>query len=77
MSANEPKKISIITSCTGEKAVEHENELIMDDLRQGKVRIKAREAELVDVMLPAEKLYTGLQHNRLMRGITAIRQIFE
>lgn len=68
-----PQKILIVTSCTGEKAVEHENELTINDLRQDKAHIKAREAELADIMLPAEKLYTGLQHARLMRGVQAIR----
>ena len=73
MSAKKPKEILIITSCTGEKAIEHENELTMDDLRRGSAHIAQREAELADVMLPAEELYTGMQHKRLMRGIAAIR----
>jgi queuine/archaeosine tRNA-ribosyltransferase len=68
------KKILIITSCTGEKAVNDENQLTIDDLRQGNAYINEREAELADVMMPAEKLYTGMQHARLMRGISTIRK---
>ncbi len=35
--------------------------------------MRAREAELADRLTPAEALYTGLQHVRLMRGIQAAR----
>jgi queuine/archaeosine tRNA-ribosyltransferase len=67
-------KILIITSCTGDKAVKHDNRLTMGDLRQGAEHLKKREAELADLMMPAEELYTGMQHVRLMRGVNALRE---
>jgi hypothetical protein len=64
-------KILIITSCTGEKAVEHTLALTMEDFRQGAEHVGRREQELADVLMPARDLYTGQQHVRLMRGVRA------
>ncbi len=64
-------RIVVITSCTGEKAVTHERALTLEDFQKGPEHVKARERELASFMKPAEALYTGQQHVRLMRGIKA------
>jgi len=64
-------RIRVITSCTGEKSVSSPDQLALEDFRQGDAHVRAREAVLGDIRVPAENLYTGLQHQRLMRGIRA------
>jgi len=66
-------RIVVITSCTGEKAVEHEQALLLEDFKAGEAHIKEREAFLEACLTSAEALYTGQQHVRLMRGIERIR----
>jgi hypothetical protein len=66
------KRILIITSCTGEKAVESDEQLTLDDFRQGGAHLKAREKSLGKLQMPAADLYTGQHHVRLMRGINSI-----
>lgn len=70
-------KILVITSCTGEKAVSVKNQLTLIDFKLGPKHVAAREKELQDHLLPAERLYTGLQHQRLMRGVDAVANKFE
>lgn len=67
-------RILVITSCTGEKAVTSDQSLTLKDFSLGSRHIKQRENELKDLMRPAEALYTGQQHVRLMRGVQTIRQ---
>lgn len=67
-------KITIITSCTGDKSVQHERQLTLEDFKQGLGHVQAREQELASVLVPAEDLYSGRQHVRLMRGVTAARK---
>lgn len=67
-------RIVVITSCTGEKAVEHESALTLADFKQGSAHVSQREVGLQELMTPAEELYTGQQHVRLMRGVEAFRQ---
>ncbi len=67
-------RILVLTSCTGEKAVNVADPLTLRDFQQGAAHIAAREHELQDSLRPAHDLYTGLQHQRLMRGITAAEQ---
>ncbi|MBN2191177.1 MAG: hypothetical protein JW751_00025 [Polyangiaceae bacterium] len=67
-------KILLITSCTGEKAVDHPQALTMEDFRQGPEHVRQRERELADVLMPARDLYTGQQHVRLMRGVRAFEE---
>jgi len=67
-------RILVVTSCTGEKAVTSDQTLTLDDFARGGKHLKQREKELKDLMLPAEDLYTGQQHVRLMRGVQAIRE---
>ncbi len=66
-------RLLVITSCTGEKSVEHESPLTLADFRRGAEHVRSREEELSEVMCPAEELYTGQQHVRLMRGVAAFR----
>jgi len=66
------KKILVITSCTGEKAEKPENQLTLEDFKQGKKHVKQREKELTKQKRSARELYTGQQHVRLMRGVNAI-----
>lgn len=65
-------KVLVITSCTGEKAFNLENQLVLRDFQLGPAHVAEREVELRDYLLPARKLYTGLQHQRLMRGVEAL-----
>lgn len=66
-------RILVVTSCTGEKSVDDERRLTLDEFRQGEDVVRQREAELATKLTPAERLYTGMQHARLMRGVNAIR----
>jgi hypothetical protein len=66
-------KILIITSCTGEKVVEHSDQLTLEDFQAGAKHIARREKELKDLCRPAGEIYTGEQHVRLMRGVEAFR----
>ena len=72
--AAEPMRTRVITSCTGEKSVSSSDQLTLKDFRRGDARVRARAAALGDLLAPAEELYTGLQHQRLMRGVGAARR---
>jgi hypothetical protein len=65
-------RILIITTCTGEKAVAHEQGLTVADFRKGDNHVKSRHDDLAKWLTPAEDLYTGQQHVRLMRGVRAL-----
>jgi hypothetical protein len=67
-------KISIITSCTGQKTVSVPNQLTQEDFQKGASHVRRREAELVASMRPAGLLYSGEQHVRLMTGVQAARE---
>ncbi len=66
-------KLFVLTSCTGEKAVEDVKGLTLADFRKGSAHVRERERLLKDKLTPAENLYSGMQHVRLMRGITVAR----
>jgi hypothetical protein len=66
-------KIFAITSCTGEKAVVADQQLVWDDFKSGKEHVAAGEKKLGDLCLKAGEMYTGEQHVRLMRGVNAFR----
>jgi len=66
-------RILVITSCTGEKLVEADGALTLDDFQQGGDHLTQRERSLRELMTSAETLYTGQQHVRLMRGVQAFR----
>lgn len=67
-------KLLIITSCTGEKAVDSPDQLTLDDFKLGKAHVRAKERLLKPMLMRADELYTGMQHKRLMRGIEVVRQ---
>jgi hypothetical protein len=67
-------KIVVVTSCTGEKKSNTDRGLAKGDFERGNAHVRKREKELDDHVLPAEEMYTGQQHVRLMRGVEAIRE---
>ena len=66
------KRFLIITSCTGDKTSKPDNQLKIDDFREGGAHLKAREKELAKLKKRASELYTGQQHVRLMRGVETL-----
>ena len=66
-------RVLVISSCTGEKAVETDQQLVWDDFKSGRAHVATREKELGDFCRKAGEMYTGEQHVRLMRGIEALR----
>jgi hypothetical protein len=66
-------KILVITSCTGEKAISSPDDLTRTDFEQGATHIAQRERALAASLLPAQQMYTGQQHIRLMHGVEASR----
>lgn len=67
-------RILVVTSCTGAKIVKAENSLTLADFQQGPAHVARREAELAAYLTPAERLYSGRQHVRLMHGLRAVRE---
>lgn len=67
-------RVLVITSCTGEKSVKTEHQLTPDDFAQGSDHVAQREQGLQTYMTPAEDLYTGQQHKRLMSGVRQFRE---
>ena len=43
------------------------------DFRKGAAHVRKRETDLADLLRPAEELYTGQQHVRLMRGVADVQ----
>jgi hypothetical protein len=66
-------RVLVITSCTGEKSVESPKALTLEDFQKGSEHVLGREAEFAELLRPAEQIYTGQQHVRLMRGVVAFR----
>lgn len=66
-------KIFVLTSCTGEKSVDHPDQLTLADFQKGAAHVAKREKALAEVLRPAGELYTGEQHLRLLKGIEAAR----
>jgi hypothetical protein len=62
-------RIVVISSCTGEKIHRSDEALTLDDFRKGPAHVGHRENELADLLTPAQDLYSGQQHVRLMRGV--------
>lgn len=61
--------IRVITSCGAEKALTHPRQLTHGDFARGPGWVEQREKDLP--RLPAWAMYTGPQHTRLMRGVSA------
>lgn len=66
-------RVVVVTSCTGEKAVTDSRQLVMSDFKAGREHVSSREKELSEKLVTAERLYTGQQHLRLMRGVEDFR----
>ena len=67
-------RILVVTACTGQKTISHDDALTIDDFLKSEKHIKSREKALSKYLTPAENLYRGQQHIRLMRGINAFRK---
>jgi queuine/archaeosine tRNA-ribosyltransferase len=67
----------IITSCTGEKVVESDRQLTREDFARGAAHVAEREKELKDSLRTAGEIYSGEQHVRLMRGVSAMRSTLD
>ncbi|GAB3830926.1 hypothetical protein GCM10028895_47610 [Pontibacter rugosus] len=62
-------RIQILTSCTGKKAINSDKALTLSDFQKGTDIIRELEKEHKEMLMPAENLYTGQQHVRLMDGV--------
>lgn len=70
-------KIRVISSCTGDKIHSPENQLTQDDFyKLHTPDFAALEAKLDDYRTPAETIYSGMQHVRLMDGVKAYRESY-
>jgi hypothetical protein len=63
-----------VSSCSSQKSVDDPRRLTIADFERGPAHVQERECELSAVLTPAEDLYTGLQHKRLMQGVIAVRE---
>ena len=63
----------VVTSCTGEKAVSHADQLTLEDFKNPD-RLARKEALLAHLARPAGSLYTGDQHRHLMAGVRLLRE---
>ena len=68
-------KMLVVTSCTGEKLYHPDNQLTQADFADAATLVK-REAELSEFKTTAGKIYTGMQHQRLMEGIETLRSAY-
>ena len=66
-------RVLIITSCTGEKAVDSDRQLTAEDFQKGHAHVAKREKELKELLRSAGEIYSGDQHVRLMRGVGETR----
>lgn len=65
--------ISVITACTGVKAPSEASPLTMRDFARGRRHVEDVHQRRSKSLVPAEQLYRGQQHVRLMRGVEAAR----
>lgn len=65
----------VVTSCTGEKKHKPENQLTKEDFISPD-RLREREKQLWHLRLPAVEMYTGMQHLRLIEGVSLLRRQF-
>ena len=66
-------RILVVTSCTGVKRYKPQNPLTLEDFKNPG-RLQQRTTELASFVCPAGRMYTGLQHLRLMEGVRHLRQ---
>jgi hypothetical protein len=71
-------KVTVITSCTGEKKSFPETQLKQEDFTHihDIESFSAKETALNEYRTSAEEIYTGQQHLRLMKGINFYRENF-
>ncbi len=70
-----PTRVLVLSSCTGAKAESPAAPLGREDFARGRGYINGRHhSDLAPALVPAEALYTGQQHLRLMRGVNAARE---
>ena len=68
-------RVLVLTSCTGVKADAGGDPLACEHFARGAAYVEGRHRrDLAQHLLPAEDLYQGQQHLRLMRGIRAARE---
>ena len=67
--------ISVLTTCTGVKIAAGSPGLTQRDFARGSSHVAALHARLAASLVPAEKLYRGQQHVRLMRGVEDAREL--
>jgi hypothetical protein len=66
--------ISVLTSCTSQK-IQMPGELLrLEDFARGPAHVAAYHRARATQLVPAEQLYRGQQHLRLMRGVVAARK---
>ena len=67
--------ISVITACTGVKAPSDALPLTINDFARGREHLEQVHHSQRASLVPAEQLYRGQQHVRLMRGVEAARAL--
>lgn len=67
--------ISVLTACTGLKIAMGVGELTQRDFAKGPHHVAAMHRRFGSALVPAEKLYRGQQHVRLLRGVEATREL--
>src|SRR5947209_7609007 len=65
-------KVLVVTQCTGSKARTSERQLRPDDFLDPN-RMAQKERELAALRLPAEQMYTGMQHIDVRSGLQRLR----
>ena len=67
--------VLVITSCTGRKKYKSPNQLKYEDFASSE-RLQRRTVELKDFKTPASEMYTGQQHQHLIAGLEAVREVY-
>ena len=65
--------VLVITSCTGEKLLKFAEQPVLEDFQLGEEHIAQLEKRWDSFLCPAEELYTGGQHQRLMQAVNYVR----
>jgi len=68
-------RVNVLSSCTGEKATTAADQLTREDFARGSDHVAQRTDALRAHTRPAEKMYTGQHHTRLMRGVEAFQAL--
>ena len=67
-------KMLVVTSCTGEKVVDADRQLVQEDFASGAEHVARREKDVGEFCRSAGEMYSGEQHVRLMRGLGEYRK---